>query len=96
MPAKVRHADTLKVLGYEGELDDFRRTLAAVKAELFPELTDELLCFTRDEASAYCAEVKRRLGAPKLTRVFILKALVSLRKHGWAKKAARPEARATA
>jgi hypothetical protein len=90
MPAKVKNADVLRSMGYAGEVNEFRRTLAAVKAEMFPDLTDESLCFTRDEASAYCAEVKRRLGAPKLTRVFILKALVSLRKHGWAKKARRP------
>lgn len=87
MPARPRHAETLKAMGYDGDVDDFRRTLAAVKADLYPEMTDEMLCFTRDEAAEYCSEVRKRLKAPRLTRVFLLKGLVSLRKQGWARKA---------
>lgn len=78
---KPRHADVLKEMGCAADLDTFRRTLAEVKAELFPDLTDEELCFTRDQASDFCAEVKKRVAAPKLTRVFILRSLVGLRKH---------------
>lgn len=78
---KPRHANVLRELGCTVELDVFRRTLADVKAELFPDMTDEELCYTRDQASDYCAEVKKRVGAPKLTRVFILRSLVGLRKH---------------
>lgn len=83
---RPRHADTLKAMGFEGEVDTFRSTLAAVKSELYPEMTDEELSYTRDEAAEFCKEVRARLKAPKLTRVFILRGLVSLRKHGWAKK----------
>ncbi|MGP0068283.1 MAG: hypothetical protein ACLQGP_32390 [Isosphaeraceae bacterium] len=68
-------------MGCTADLETFRRTLAEVKAELFPEMTDEELCYTRDQASDYCAEVKKRVAAPKLTRVFILRSLVGLRKH---------------
>ena len=78
---KPRHADVLKEMGCAADLETFRRTLAEVKAELFPEVTDEELCYTRDQASDYCAEVKKRVGAPKLSRVFILRSLVGLRKH---------------
>ena len=86
MPAKVRHAETLRSMGFNGEVEEFRSTLAAVKAELFPDVTDEELAFTRDEAAEFCKEVRARLKAPKLTRVFLLRGLVSLRKQGWAKK----------
>lgn len=82
MPAKVRHAETLKELGFTGELDLFRETLADVKREKFSGLSVDELCFTRDEAAEFCKEVKRRLGAPRLTRVFILRSLVGLRKNG--------------
>ena len=68
-------------MGCNAELETFRRTLAEVKAEQFPDLTDEELCYTRDQAAEFCAEVKKRVGAPKLTRVFILRSLVGLRKH---------------
>lgn len=78
---KPRHADVLKEMGCNVELEVFRRTLAEVKAELFPDMTDEELSYTRDQASDFCAEVKKRVGAPKLTRVFILRSLVGLRKH---------------
>jgi hypothetical protein len=54
MPAKTRHADALKAMGFAAEIDDFRRALAEVKAERFPDLTDEELCFTRDEAGEDC------------------------------------------
>jgi hypothetical protein len=66
MPAKVRHADVLKGMGFGGELEEFRRTPADVKAVLFPGFTDEELTYTRDEAGAYCAAVRKRLGASRL------------------------------
>ncbi|OJW21136.1 MAG: hypothetical protein BGO49_24285 [Planctomycetales bacterium 71-10] len=78
---KPRHADLLRDMGCTADLETFRRTLAEVKGELFPDLTDENLAFSRDQAGDYCSEVKKRLAAPKLTRVFILKALVGLRKN---------------
>lgn len=78
---RPRHADVLREMGFEGTVEEFRGTLAAVKAELFPGLTDEELCFTRDQAGDYVAEVKRRLEAPRLTRVFVLRALIGLRKN---------------
>jgi hypothetical protein len=54
-----------------------------VKADLYPDLTDESLCFGKESSAKFCAEVRERLNAPRLGRVFILKALISLRKHGW-------------
>lgn len=78
---RPRHADTLRQMGYDGELSLFRRTLLEVKRELFPDLSVDELCYTRDEASAYCQEVKKRLNAPRVTRVFLLRALVGIRKN---------------
>ncbi len=52
-----------------------------VKAEHFVGWSIDELCFTRDEASEFCQIVKKRLGAPRLTRPFILRALVGLRKN---------------
>lgn len=78
---KPRHANVLKEMGCTVKLDVFRRTLAEVKAELFPEMTDEELCYTRDEAGTFCSIVRKRLEAPRLTRPFILRSLVGLRKH---------------
>ena len=46
------------------------------------------LTYTRDEAAEFCRLVKQRLGAPRLTRPFILRSLVGLRKNGGAKKKA--------
>ncbi len=78
---KPRIADQLKQMGYEGTVEDFRSTVAAVKAELYADWTDESLIVTRDEAGQFCAEVRKRLGAPRLTRPFILTALLGLRKN---------------
>lgn len=78
---KKRVADSLRELGCGASVEDFRRVLAEVKAESFPDWSIDELCFTRDEAADYCRLVRRRLGAAKLTRVFILRALVGLRKH---------------
>jgi hypothetical protein len=47
----------------------------------FPEFTDEGLSFTPDEAGIYCAMVRKRLNAPRLTRPFNLRCLISLRKQ---------------
>ncbi len=77
---RPRHADLLKDMGYEGTVDAFRETLIAVKSEKYPGMTDEDLAFTKNQAGDYCAEVNRRLGGTKLGRVFILKALVGIRK----------------
>ena len=81
MPARARHTETLKEMGFDGEMEEFRSTLAAVKAELYPDMTDEDLTYTRDEAGAFCAEVRKRLKVPRLSRVFLLRALIGLRKH---------------
>lgn len=78
---RPRVADTLKMMGYAGTVAEFRTVLAEVKAEKFAEWSTDELCFTRDEAGGFCQEVKKRLGAPRLTRVFILRGLVGLRKN---------------
>lgn len=78
-----RHADVLRESGYQGDVETFRRALAEVKAELYPDITDEILCFGKETSARYCASVRERLNAPRLGRVFILKGLISLRKHGW-------------
>ena len=55
--APPRHADVLKESGYTGDLETFRETLAAVKAELYPDITDEILCFGKETSARFCAEV---------------------------------------
>lgn len=77
---KPRVADTLKGFGCEASVEDFRTALAEVKAEMFPGWSDEALIVTRDEAANYCQAVKKRLNAPRLTRPFILTALIGVRK----------------
>jgi hypothetical protein len=78
---KKRVAETLKEMGCAADVETFRRTLAEVKAEKFAEWSIDELCFTRDEAADFCQLVRKRLGSPKLTRVFILRSLVGLRKN---------------
>ncbi len=77
---RPRHADTLKSFGCEASVEGFRQTLADVKAEMFPDWSDEALIVTRDEAAAFCQAVKKKLGSPRLTRPFILTALIGVRK----------------
>ncbi len=67
-------SDQLKAQGCQADVAEFRDTLAALKAELFPEISTEELTFTRDEASEFCQTVRKRLGAPRLSRVFLLRA----------------------
>lgn len=78
---RPRIADTLKSFGCTASVEEFRSAVAAVKAELYADWTDEGLIVTRDEAGQFCAEVRKRLGAPRLTRPFILTALIGLRKN---------------
>ena len=61
---KPRVANTLKEFGCEASVEDFRQALADVKAELFPDWSDEALIVTRDEAAAYCQAVKKKLAHP--------------------------------
>lgn len=78
---KPRHADVLKDMGCEVTVEEFRRVLAEIKAEYFPQFTDEELTYTRDEAGTFCSLVRKRLNVPRLTRPFILRSLVGLRKQ---------------
>lgn len=87
---KPRHADILKDMGCTASVEEFRCVLAEVKAEAYPDMTDEELIYTRDEAGTYCQLVRKRLAAPRLTRPFILRSLVGLRKQK--KRPARPVA----
>jgi hypothetical protein len=68
-------------MGYESGADEFRCVLAETKAELYADWPDERLIVTRDEAGQFCAQVRKRLNAPRLTRPFILTALLGLRKN---------------
>ncbi len=90
---KPRVSDQLKAQGCTADVADFRATLAAIKAELFPDISTEELTFTRDEAGEFCQAVRKRLGAPRLSRVFLLRALTGIRKNG---KKARPAAEVAA
>lgn len=63
-------------------VDDFHTALAEVKAKRFGEWSINELTYTRDEAAEFCQLVRKRLGTPKLTRVFILRSLVGMRKAG--------------
>ena len=58
-----------------------RRALAEIKADHYPQYSIDELCFTRDEAGTFCQMVRKRRGAPRLTRPFILRSLVGLRKN---------------
>lgn len=78
---KPRVADTLKQFGCEASVEEFRRVLAEVKAKHFADWSIDELGFTRDEAAEFCQLVKKRLSAPRLTRPFILRSLVGLRKN---------------
>lgn len=77
---KPRVANTLKEFGCEASVEEFRQILADLRAEMFPDWSDEALIVTRDESAAYCQAVKKRLGSPRLTRPFILTALIGVRK----------------
>jgi hypothetical protein len=68
-------------MGYQGTVEEFRAALAEVKAEHFANWSIDELTYTRDEAAEYCQLVKKRLNAPRLTRPFILRSLVGLRKN---------------
>jgi hypothetical protein len=63
-----RHADVLKESGYTGDLETFRATLADAKADLYPGIIDEILCFGTESSAKFCAEVCERLQAPRLGR----------------------------
>lgn len=78
---KPRHADLLKEMGCEADLETFRCVLIETKTELFPDMSIEELCFTRDEAAEFCQAVRKKLSSPKLTRVFLLRALTGIRKN---------------
>jgi hypothetical protein len=84
---RPRIADTLKSFGCEANVEDFRCVLAEIKAEHFADWSIDELTFTRDEAAEFCQMVKKRLSAPRLTRPFILRSLVGIRKQ---KRKARP------
>lgn len=79
---RPRHAKVLKGLGFDGQLETFRETLAAVKAESFPGITDEDLIIGKESSATYCTQVRKRLSTPRLTRAIILKGLIGLRKNG--------------
>lgn len=77
---RKRVSEQLAEMGYTGTIEEFRRALAEVKQKRYPGWTDENLAFTRHQADHFCAEVRKRLSAPKISRVAILKGLVGLRK----------------
>jgi len=87
--ASRRHAEGV---GCEASVEEFRVALTAFKAEMFPDWSDEALIVTRDEAANYCQAVKKRLNAPRLTRPFILTALIGVRKARKRRSVADPEA----
>jgi hypothetical protein len=77
----VRQSIALRDYGFTGSVADYRRILVEVKDAHFPDISDEELTYMRDEADAYCDEVRKRAGIPSLTRPFILRSLVGVRKH---------------
>ncbi len=78
---RPRIAETLKELGFAGTVEDFRTALVEVKAEQFAGWSIDELTYTRDEPAEFCLHVRQRLGAPRLTRPFILTALIGIRKN---------------
>jgi hypothetical protein len=85
---RPRHADVLKELGYEGRVEEFGEALAAVKAEAYPDTTDEEVLIGKVSSSRYCVLVRKRLNASRLTRAFILRSLLGIRKNGLVRRAA--------
>lgn len=55
--------------------------LAEVKAYKFAEWSIDEMCFSRDQAADFCKLVRERVGVARLTRVFILRSLVGLKKN---------------
>ena len=55
----------------EGEVAS--RALVAVRAEQFAHWSIDELTYARDEEAEFCQIVKKRLAAPRLTRVIILR-----------------------
>lgn len=84
---RPRHADVLQGMGFTGSVEEFRETLAAVKAELFASISDEDLVISKDDSARYCVEVRRRLNSPRLTRSIVLKGLFGIRKNRRARAA---------
>jgi hypothetical protein len=78
---RPRIADTLKEFGYTGTVENFRTALIEIKAEHFADWSIDELTYTRDEAAEFCQLIKKRLGSPRLTRPFILRSLVGIRKN---------------
>ena len=78
---KKRIAESLKEFGFTGTVEEFRIALAEVMAGHFADWSIDELTYTRDEAAEFCKLVKQRLGAPRLTRPFLLRSLVGLRKN---------------
>jgi hypothetical protein len=77
----IKHATILKQHGFEGNPSDFRRALTEIKDAHYPNMTDEELTYTRDEADVYCTAVRQRTGLAALPRPFILRSLIGVRKH---------------
>jgi hypothetical protein len=77
----VRQSVALRDFGFEGSVADYRRILSDVKKGMYPNMTDEDLTYTRDEADAYCDAVRERMGIQSLPRTFILRSLINVRKH---------------
>lgn len=46
-----RHADVLRESVYGGDVETFRRALAEIKGELYPDITDEILCFGKETSA---------------------------------------------
>jgi len=82
---RPRFGDMLKEFGFSGTVGEFRTALTEIKAGHFANRSIDELTYTRDEAAEYCQLVQKRLAAPRLTRPFILRSLVGLRKNGGAK-----------
>lgn len=52
-----------------------------MKAYKFAEWSIDEMCFSRDQAADFCKLVRERVGVARLTRVFILRSLVGLKKN---------------
>jgi hypothetical protein len=60
---------------------DFRDLVQEVRAVFCPCWTGEELTLHPRQALAYCREVRRRLGNPRLADHLILRTLTNVRKH---------------
>lgn len=63
---KPRVSAQLAEFGCTATVEEFRSVLVSLGGELYPDLTDEDLAFSRHEAENYCKQVRAKVGGSRL------------------------------